>query len=76
MAPPRDGESLSLQPDLDSIEALSTERESLWRRVTAASFLTTTRSARLSVTGGAESEALRLSGTATPGPEPIDAVKK
>jgi len=31
---------LRLEPDLDSIEALSEERESLWRRVTAAGFLT------------------------------------
>ncbi|MDB5592154.1 MAG: phage portal protein, partial [Enterovirga sp.] len=30
---------LRLEPDLDSIEALATERESLWRRVGAASFL-------------------------------------
>jgi HK97 family phage portal protein len=31
---------LRLEPDLDAIEALSEERESLWRRVTGASFLT------------------------------------
>lgn len=31
---------LRLEPDLDAIEALSDERESLWRRVTAANFLT------------------------------------
>ncbi len=29
-----------LDPDLDAIEALSAERESLWRRVSAADFLT------------------------------------
>jgi HK97 family phage portal protein len=34
------GEVLSLAPDLDAIEALAGERESLWRRVTAADFLT------------------------------------
>ncbi|TXM75685.1 phage portal protein [Methylobacterium sp. WL12] len=32
---------LRLEPDLDAIEALATERESLWRRVQAADFLTT-----------------------------------
>jgi phage portal protein BeeE len=31
---------LSLEPDLDAVEALAEERESLWRRVSAASFLT------------------------------------
>jgi HK97 family phage portal protein len=30
---------LTLEPDLDAIEALAGERESLWRRVTAATFL-------------------------------------
>jgi HK97 family phage portal protein len=34
------GASVTLEPDLDAIEALSGERESLWRRVTAADFLT------------------------------------
>jgi HK97 family phage portal protein len=34
------GEPLTLVPDLDAIEALSGEREALWRRVTAADFLT------------------------------------
>ncbi|HZW48181.1 MAG TPA: phage portal protein, partial [Microvirga sp.] len=33
------GEALQLEPDLDSIEALADERESLWRRVSSASFL-------------------------------------
>ncbi len=33
------GETLVLEPDLDAIEALATERESLWRRVGAADFL-------------------------------------
>jgi HK97 family phage portal protein len=36
----RAGQGLILEPDLDAIEALSTEREALWRRVTAADFLT------------------------------------
>jgi hypothetical protein len=30
----------ALEPDLDAIEALADERESLWRRVSAAAFLT------------------------------------
>jgi phage portal protein BeeE len=30
---------VDLEPDLDRIEALSAERESLWRRVQAAEFL-------------------------------------
>jgi HK97 family phage portal protein len=34
------GDALRLEPDLDAVEALATERESLWRRVSAASFLT------------------------------------
>ena len=33
------GEGLVLAPDLDAIEALAAERESLWRRVSAAEFL-------------------------------------
>ena len=33
------GGTLQLEPDLDAIEALAGERESLWRRVSAASFL-------------------------------------
>ncbi|HEY8382753.1 MAG TPA: phage portal protein [Microvirga sp.] len=37
---PAFGESLALEPDLDAIEALAAERESLWRRVSAAAFLT------------------------------------
>ncbi|MEZ5874509.1 MAG: hypothetical protein R3D30_06665 [Hyphomicrobiales bacterium] len=31
---------LELRPDLDAIEALSTEREALWARVQASDFLT------------------------------------
>ena len=34
------GGALQLEPDLDAIEALSGEREALWRLVTAADFLT------------------------------------
>ncbi|QKP78747.1 phage portal protein [Methyloligella sp. GL2] len=34
------GEGLELRPDLDAVEALSTEREALWERVRAADFLT------------------------------------
>jgi HK97 family phage portal protein len=37
---PAFGEGLVLEPDLDAVEALSAERESLWRRVSAATFLT------------------------------------
>jgi len=33
------GEALRLEPDLDAVEALADERESLWRRVSSASFL-------------------------------------
>jgi HK97 family phage portal protein len=33
------GDALRLEPDLDAIEALASERESLWRRVSAAEFL-------------------------------------
>ena len=33
-------EGLELRPDLDAIEALSTEREALWSRLNAATFLT------------------------------------
>jgi HK97 family phage portal protein len=33
-------DNLTLEPDLDAIEALADERESLWRRVSAADFLT------------------------------------
>lgn len=36
---PAYGETLALTPDLDAIEALAEERESLWRRVSAATFL-------------------------------------
>jgi len=36
---PAFGDVLVLEPDLDAIEALAEERESLWRRVSAASFL-------------------------------------
>jgi HK97 family phage portal protein len=36
---PAYGEALQLEPDLDAIEALAEERESLWRRVSAATFL-------------------------------------
>jgi phage portal protein BeeE len=32
--------ALQLRPDLDAIEALSTEREALWSRINAATFLT------------------------------------
>ena len=34
------GQGLAFDPDLDAIEALAAERESLWRRVAAADFLT------------------------------------
>jgi HK97 family phage portal protein len=37
---PAFGEGLALEPDLDAVEALADERESLWRRVSAAAFLT------------------------------------
>jgi HK97 family phage portal protein len=36
---PAYGGQLSLEPDLDAVEALAGERESLWRRVSAADFL-------------------------------------
>ena len=37
---PAYGGSLALAPDLDAVEALASERESLWRRVGAAEFIT------------------------------------
>ena len=37
---PAFGSAVMLRPDLDQIEALSVEREALWKRVEAASFLT------------------------------------
>ncbi|RXF75461.1 phage portal protein [Hansschlegelia zhihuaiae] len=37
---PAYGAELTLKPDLDAVEALAEERESLWRRVSAAEFLT------------------------------------
>jgi HK97 family phage portal protein len=37
---PAYGATLELRPDLDAIEALSTEREALWSRINAAAFLT------------------------------------
>jgi HK97 family phage portal protein len=40
LAPAFGDAALRLEPDLDRIEALSTEREALWRRVQAAGFLT------------------------------------
>ncbi len=40
LAPAFGAEALRLEPDLDRIEALSSEREALWRRVEGASFLT------------------------------------
>ncbi len=36
----RDASPLELRPDLDTVEALSTEREALWERVRASDFLT------------------------------------
>jgi HK97 family phage portal protein len=36
---PAFGEALRLEPDIDAIDALASERESLWRRVSEASFL-------------------------------------
>ncbi len=38
---PAEGRRLRLTPDPDAIDALSADREALWRRVEAASFLTT-----------------------------------
>ncbi len=37
---PAFGDGLRLEPDLDAVEALASERESLWRRIAAAPFLT------------------------------------
>jgi len=37
---PAYGEGLRLEPDLDQVQALASERESLWRRVNEAGFLT------------------------------------
>jgi hypothetical protein len=38
--PPSAGRRLSLKPDLDQVEGLSAEREALWARLNAATFLT------------------------------------
>ena len=40
LAPAYGAGRLTLEPDLDAVEALSVEREALWRRVNEASFLT------------------------------------
>ncbi|MDX2259416.1 MAG: phage portal protein [Hyphomicrobiaceae bacterium] len=40
LSPAFGGATLELRPDLDAIEALSGEREALWSRLTAATFLT------------------------------------
>lgn len=40
LAPAYGAGRLTLEPDLDAVEALSLEREALWRRVNEASFLT------------------------------------
>jgi HK97 family phage portal protein len=40
LSPAFGGEALRLAPDLDRVEALSEEREALWRRVAEADFLT------------------------------------
>ena len=37
---PAYGSAIELRPDLDAIEALSTEREALWTRIDKATFLT------------------------------------
>jgi phage portal protein BeeE len=39
LAPLSPDESFDLAVDLDAVEALSTEREALWRRVSSATFL-------------------------------------
>ncbi len=40
LSPSKSAPALALRPDLDAIEALSTEREALWSRVDKATFLT------------------------------------
>jgi phage portal protein BeeE len=37
---PHFGDDLRLEHDIDRVEGLSSERESLWRRISEASFLT------------------------------------
>ena len=40
LAPAFGDRALELRPDLDAVEALSTEREALWERVRKSDFLT------------------------------------
>ena len=63
LAPLSPDESLDLAVDLDAIEALSTEREALWRRVSVADFLTADEK-RMAVGYGEREAASRA------GPEP------
>jgi len=52
------GEGLELRPDLDAIEALSSEREALWARLEAASFLTANEKRAAAGYGEIDDEAL------------------
>ncbi len=62
--------SLELRPDLDAIEALSTEREALWARVRNADFLTVNEKRAAIGYGAVEGgDRLRLE-QAEPGPDP------
>jgi phage portal protein BeeE len=55
--------TLELRPDLDAVEALSTEREALWERVRRSDFLTINEK-RAAVGYGAVEGGDRLSGVA------------
>ena len=69
---PAYGGGLMLKPDLDAVDALSVERETVWARVEAATFLTANEKRAAvgygPVTGGGEVAApMRASGKSAPG---------
>ena len=60
------GPALELRPDLDTVEALSTEREALWERVRRSAFLTVNEK-RAAVGYGALDGGDQLAGVPTQG---------
>lgn len=65
LTPGPDAPALELKPDLDAVEALSTEREALWARVQASDFLTVNEK-RAAVGYGAIENGDSLSGAPPP----------